>query len=427
MTLPVFFLVFVVMLATGFPVYLALGGASVLYIALHPDLSLLLAVQRMVGAPDSFVLLAVPFFILAGQIMNTGGVTNRIFTFARALVGHFRGGLGYVNVLGSVIFAGMSGSALADAGGLGLIEIKAMRDDGYDDDFAIGLTAASATVGPIIPPSIPFVIYGAMGGVSVAGLFMGGFVPGLVMSVTLSIMVALESRRRNYPLTRRASARELLRAFRGAGLALFMPVILIGGIWVGYFTPTEAAFVSILYALFITIVVYKDLRPAAVPAMMVETIRMVAPAMAIVAGASLFGWIMNYEKVDQALMALLLGITTSQVGILLIINLVLLVLGMFLEVVSVIMLVLPILQPLVKIVGIDPIHLGVVMVLNLMIGLLTPPVGFVLYILASTTGRPFGFVVRAVLPWLVPLLVALVLITLFPELVLFLPRLTGFA
>jgi tripartite ATP-independent transporter DctM subunit len=427
MTLPLFFLLFGVMLATGFPIYLALGGASVLYIALHPDLSLLLAVQRMVTAPDSFVLLAVPFFILAGQIMNTGGVTHRIFTFARALVGHFRGGLGYVNVLGSVIFAGMSGSALADAGGLGLIEIKAMRDDGYDDDFSIGLTAASATVGPIIPPSIPFVIYGAMGGVSVAGLFMGGFIPGLVMSLTLSVMVAIESRRRNYPLTRRVSGLGLLRAFRDASLALLMPVILIGGIWVGYFTPTEAAFVSILYALLITVVVYKDLRPSAIPPMMVGTIRMVAPAMAIVAGASLFGWIMNYEKVDQALMHLLLGITTNKIGVLLIINAVLLVLGMFLEVVSVIMLVLPILQPLTKIVGIDPIHLGVVMVLNLMIGLLTPPVGFVLYILSSTTGRSFGFVVRAVLPWLVPLFVALLVITLFPELVLFLPRLTGFA
>lgn len=427
MSLPLFLLTFVAMLALGFPIYLALTGASVLYIALHPDLSLLLTVQRMISAPDSFVLLAVPFFILAGQIMNTGGVTTRIFDFARALVGHFRGGLGYVNVLGSVIFAGMSGSALADAGGLGLIEIKAMRDDGYDDDFSIGLTAASATVGPIIPPSIPFVIYGAMGGVSVAGLFMGGFIPGLVMSLALSVMVAIESRRRNYPVSRRPSARELLRAFRSASLALLMPVILIGGIWVGWFTPTEAAFVSILYALLITVVIYKDLRPAAIPPMMIETIRMVAPAMAIVAGASLFGWILNYEKVDQLLLKLLLGVTTNKYAVLMIINVVLLVLGMFLEVVSVIMLVLPILQPLVKLLGIDPIHLGVVMVLNLMIGLLTPPVGFVLYILASTTGRDFNFVVRAVAPWIVPLLVALLLITFIPELVLFLPRLTGFA
>ncbi|MBS1116825.1 MAG: transporter large permease, partial [candidate division NC10 bacterium] len=305
--------------------------------------------------------------------------------------------------------------------------IKAMRDDGYDDDFSIGLTAASATVGPIIPPSIPFVIYGAMGGVSVAGLFMGGFIPGLVMSIALSVMVAIESRRRNYPLAPRPAARQVLRAFKDASLALFMPVILIGGIWVGWFTPTEAAFVSILYAVFITVVVYKDLRLSAIPPMMVETLRMVAPAMAIVAGASLFGWILNYEKVDQVLMRLLLGVTTNKYVALMMINVVLLVLGMFLEVVSVIMLVLPILQPLTKVLGIDPIHLGVVMVLNLMIGLLTPPVGFVLYILTSTTGRDFGFVVRAVAPWILPLLVALVLITLFPELVLFLPRLTGFA
>jgi tripartite ATP-independent transporter DctM subunit len=427
MSLPLFFLTLLLLLAAGFPIYLALTGASLLYIALHPELSLLLAVQRMVAAPDSFALLAVPFFILAGQIMNSGGVTSRIFTFARCLVGHFRGGLGYVNVLGSVIFAGMSGSALADAGGLGLVEIKAMRDEGYEDDFAIGLTAASSTVGPIIPPSIPFVIYGAMGNVSVAGLFIGGFIPGLVMSVALSVMVAIVARRRDYRASPRASAVEVWAAFRASGFALLMPVILIGGIWLGFFTPTEAAFVSILYALVVTVVIYKDLRLSAVPAMMVATLRMVAPAMAIVAGASLFGWIMNYEKVDQALLRLLLSITTDKYVVLLIINALLLVLGMFLEVISVIMLVLPILQPLVQVVGIHPIHLGVVMVLNLMIGLLTPPVGFVLYILSATTGRDFAFVVRAVAPWILPLLVALLLITLFPELVLFLPRLTGFA
>ncbi|MFB3819689.1 MAG: TRAP transporter large permease [Candidatus Methylomirabilales bacterium] len=427
MSLPVFFLCLVAMLALGFPIYLALTGASLLYIALHPDLSLLLAVQRMVGAPDSFALLAVPFFILAGQIMNTGGVTDRIFRFATCLVGHFRGGLGYVNVLASVIFAGMSGSALADAGGLGLVELKAMRDEGYGDDFSLGVTGASSTIGPIIPPSIPFVIFGAVGNVSVAGLFIGGLLPGLLMALALSAMVFLVARRRGYPVRPRASATALWAAFRHAGLALCMPVILIGGIWGGIFTPTEAAFASILYALLVTGVVYQDLAFSHLPALVVETLRMVAPAMCIVAGASLFGWIMNYEKVDQALMRLLLGITSSPVVVLLIVNVVLLVLGMFLEVISVIMLVLPMLQPLVSVLGIHPIHLGVVMVLNLMIGLLTPPVGFVLYILAAISGRDLGYVVRAVLPWILPLLAALLLITLFPELVLFLPRLTGFA
>jgi tripartite ATP-independent transporter DctM subunit len=427
MPLPLFFVCLVLMLTLGFPIYMALIGASLLYIAFHPELSLLLAVQRMVGAPDSFALLAVPFFILAGQIMNTGGVTTRIFDFARALVGHFRGGLGYVNILASVIFAGMSGSALADAGGLGLVELKAMRDDGYDDDFTLGVTGASSTIGPIIPPSIPFVIYGAVANVSVAGLFIGGFIPGLIMALTLSVMVFIVARRRKYPVRVRASLLELGAAFRKSFLALLMPIILIGGIWFGFFTPTEAAFVSILYALLVTGLVYKDLALSDLPKMMNETIRMVVPAMMIVAGASLFGWIMNYEKVDQLLMKVLLGISTDKYVILLIVNALLLFLGMFLEVISVIMLVLPILQPLVKLLGIDPIHLGVVMVLNLMIGLLTPPVGFVLYVLSSISNQSFGFVVRAVLPWIIPLVVALLLITLIPELVLFLPRLMGFA
>lgn len=427
MPLPLFFVCLALMLSLGFPIYLALTGASLLYIALHPDLSLLLAVQRMVGAPDSFALLAVPFFILAGQIMNTGGVTNRIFTFARVLVGHFRGGLGYVNILASVIFAGMSGSALADAGGLGLVELKAMRDDGYDDDFTLGVTGASSTIGPIIPPSIPFVIFGAVANVSVAGLFIGGFLPGLLMALALALMVFVVARRRNYPVRPRATGREVRAALRQAYLALLMPVILIGGIWAGFFTPTEAALVSILYAVVVTSLFYRDLALAEIPRMMVETIRMVAPAMMIVAGASLFGWIMNYEKVDRALLQLLLGITTNPTVILLIINAILLCLGMFLEVISVIMLVLPIFQPIVQVLGIHPVHFGVMLVLNLMIGLLTPPVGFVLYVLSSISNQSFGFVVRAVTPWIIPLIVALLLITLFPELVLFLPRLTGFA
>jgi len=425
--LPLFFVCLALMLLLGFPIYLALTGASLLYIALHPELSLLLAVQRMVGAPDSFALLAVPFFILAGQIMNTGGVTNRIFTFARVLVGHFRGGLGYVNILASVIFAGMSGSALADAGGLGLVELKAMRDDGYDDDFTLGVTGASSTIGPIIPPSIPFVIFGAVANVSVAGLFIGGFLPGLLMALALSVMVFVVARRRNYPVRPRATGPEIRAAFRQAYLALFMPIILIGGIWAGFFTPTEAALVSILYAVVVTGLIYRDLALSEIPRMMVETIRMVAPAMMIVAGASLFGWIMNYEKVDRVLLQFLLEITTNKIAILLIINVILLFLGMFLEVISVIMLVLPIFQPIVQVLGIHPVHFGVVLVLNLMIGLLTPPVGFVLYVLSSISNQSFGFVVRAVTPWIIPLIIALLLITLFPELVLFLPRLTGFA
>lgn len=418
---------FALMLIFGFPIYLCLTGSSLVYMAVSGNLSQLLAVQRVIIAPDSFVLLAVPFFILAGQLMNTGGVTRRIFTFAHRLVGHFRGGLGYVNILASLIFAGMTGSALADAGGLGLIEIKAMRDEGYDNDFSIGVTAASSTVGPIIPPSIPFVVFGAVANVSIGGLFMGGFVPGLLMALTMSIMVFVIARRRNYRVLPRASLREVLVAFKQAFLALLMPVIIIGGIWLGVMTPTEAAAVSIVYALIVSGLVYRELSPKQLPKIMIDTVKMVAPAIIIVGGANLFGWIMNYEKIDQILLKLLLGISTNKFVVLMIINVILLVLGMFLEVISAIMLVLPVVIPLTQVLGIHPIHLGVVMVLNLMIGLLTPPVGFVLYILSSATKTPFKQVVRAVSPWLIPLMIALVLITLVPDLVLFVPRLTGFA
>jgi tripartite ATP-independent transporter DctM subunit len=427
MLLSWFFGTLILMLLLGFPVYLCLIGSSLVYMALSGNLSNLIAVQRIILAPDSFTLLAVPFFILAGQIMNTGGVTNRIFRFARTLVGHYRGGLGYVNIVASIIFAGMSGSALADAGGLGMVEIKAMRDDGYDDDFSLGVTGASSTIGPIIPPSIPFVIFGAVANVSVGGLFIGGFIPGLIMGLALAVMVFIVAGKRKYPVHPRATLRETLIAFKDAFLALLMPLIIIGGIWLGVMTPTEAAFVSILYALIVSGLVYREISFKQLPKLMIDTVRMVAPAILIVGGANLFGWIMNYEKIDRLLLNLLLGITTNKYAILLIINLILLFLGMFLEVISAIMLVLPVLGPLIHVLGIDPIHLGVVMVLNLMIGLLTPPVGFVLYILSSATKNTVNMVIRSVIPWMIPLLVALLLITFIPDLVLFLPRLMGFA
>lgn len=416
----------ILMIMLGFPIYMCLIGASALYMLLAGNLSPLIAVQRVLIAPDSFALLAVPFFILAGQIMNSGGVTTRIFRFSRCVIGHFRGGLGYVNIVASIIFSGMSGSALADAGGLGQVEIKAMRDAGYDDDFSLGVTAASSTVGPLIPPSIAFVIYGAMANVSIGGLFVGGIVPGLMVGLTLSVMVFFVARKRNYPVHPRVPLRETLVSFKDSILSLLMPLIILGGIWAGVFTPTEAALVSILYALIVTGLIYRELSFKQLPGMMIDTIRMVAPAILIVGGANLFGWIMNFHRLDRILVDLLLGISTNRFVILMIINLILLFMGMFLEVISAIMLMLPILGPLVLQVGLDPIHLGVVMVLNLMIGLLTPPVGFVLYVLSSTTNNPIKMVIRSVTPWLIPLLATLLLITRFPELVLFLPRVMGF-
>ncbi|MDR2392095.1 MAG: TRAP transporter large permease [Planctomycetota bacterium] len=427
MLLACFFLVLVLMLAAGFPIYLGMIGASLFYASFHPDLSLLIAVQKVVNGPNSFTLLAVPFFIFAGQVMNSGGVTERIFGFANSLIGHYRGGLGYVNVFASVLFAGMSGSALADAGGLGMIEIKAMRDAGYDDDLSIGVTAASSIIGPIIPPSIPMVVYGAVSGASIGGLFVGGVIPGLLMALALGAMVCIISRRRRYAVLPRQSPGEKLAAFRKAFLSLLTPVIIIGGIWSGFFTPTEAAFVSIFYALVVTVCVYREQRISALPGLALETLRTVGPAIMIVAAANAFGWIMNFEKVDVYLMKLLFSFTTNKYLILLLINILLLVMGMFLEVVAAIMIILPLAAPIMAMLGIHPIHFGVIVVLNLMVGLLTPPVGFVLYILASVAKKPVEQVIRICIPWMAPLLAVLGLVTYIPELVLFLPRLLGFA
>lgn len=414
------------MLLAGFPIYACLAGASFLYVLLDRNLSFMIAVQRMVTAPNSFTLLAVPFFILAGQIMNNGGVTTRIFRFAKTQVGHFHGGLGYVNVVSSIIFAGMSGSALADAGGLGMVEIEAMRKENYDEDFSVGVTAASSIIGPIIPPSIPFVIYGAAAGVSIGGLFIGGILPGLLMALTLFVMVYITAKKRRYPLTKRASFKEGFIAFTSSFLALCTPVVIIGGIWGGFVTPTEAAFISIIYAFIVTIVVYKELTFSSIPGLMIETIKIVAPAIMIVASANLFGWIMNYAKVDRYLIDILFSISQNKYVILLIINILLLILGMFLEVVSAIMLLLPILAPAVALLGVHPVHFGIILVINLMIGLLTPPVGFVLYVLSSAAKAPVYKVFRYIAPWIIPLLIALVLITFIPGITMRLPKLVGF-
>lgn len=426
-----FFICLVILMFLGVPIFLSLFGACAFYILINPDLSFTVAAQRMLSAPNSFTLLAVPFFLFAGYLMNSGGVTKRIFGFAESLVGHFRGGLGYVNVLASMLFAGMSGSASADAGGLGSVEIKAMRDAGYDDFFTIGVTGSSSLIGPIIPPSIPFVIFGAIANVSVGGLFIGGVVPGLIMAVSLFIMVFIVARRRNYPRGKMPPFatyfRNVLTSFMSAFFALLTPFIIIGGIWSGMFTPTEAAAVATVYALVVTIYVYRDQKWKDIPPVIAEVIRIVPRAILIVASANLFGWIMNYERVDQFLMSALFDFTTNKYVILFIISIILFILGMFLEVVSAIMLLLPLLQPIIMALGIHPIHLGVFMVLNLMIGLVTPPVGFVLYMLSIVADVPVKEVIKILLVWIIPIVITLFLILYIPDLVMFLPRLLGFA
>jgi tripartite ATP-independent transporter DctM subunit len=378
--------------------------------------------HRMVSGIDSFPLIAVPFFILAGHLMNSAGITTRIFGFAKALVGWMHGGLGHVNIGASIIFAGMSGAAVADAGGLGTIEIKAMRDAGYDDDFSVGITAASSTIGPIIPPSLPLVIYGVMASASIGELFAAGFIPGLLMGVSLMIMVALYSRKRGYPRDARFSFSRLWVTFKQAFLPLQTPTIIIGGILSGIFTPTESAIAAVVYALILGLFVYRSLTWRHILRVSMDTIETSAAILMIVASATIFAWILIDQQVAVMLGDALLGFSQNKTVILIIIMLVVLLIGCFMETIAAITILVPVLLPIAEKVGIDPVHLGIIVILNLMLGLLTPPVGMVLYVLSKVSGVKFEKCVIATAPFIVPLLIVLTMITFFPDIAMWLPN-----
>ncbi len=417
------FLLLFGMIALGVPVGIALAGSSLIFVLITGQVPDVVVVHRMINGVDSFPLLAVPFFILAGNLMNTAGITNRIFDFARAVVGWMRGGLGHVNVGASVIFAGMSGAAVADAGGLGAIEIKAMRDSKYDVDFAVGITAASSTIGPIIPPSLPMVIYGVMTGASIGQLFAAGFIPGLLMALALMIMVAWYARARNYPRDQAFAWRALGETFKRAFLSLMTPVIIVGGILLGIFTPTEAAVAACAWALILGLVVYRTLTPRRFLRVSFDTIETTAVVLFIVGGASIFAWILTSNRVTEQFASLILAFSDNPIVVLLLINLILLIIGCFMETVAAITILVPVLLPIAIHIGVDPVHFGVVMVLNLMIGLLTPPVGMVLYVLSRVAKIPFERCLAATVPFLVPLVIVLLLVTFVPQLSMWLPTL----
>jgi tripartite ATP-independent transporter DctM subunit len=417
------FIVLFGLIIVGTPIGIALAGSSLVYIMLSGSVPEVVVVHRMINGVDSFPLLAVPFFILAGNLMNTAGITSRIFDFAKALVGWMRGGLGHVNVGASVIFAGMSGAAVADAGGLGAIEIKAMKDAKYDADFAVGVTAASSTIGPIIPPSLPMVIYGVVAGASIGQLFAAGFVPGLLMALSLMIMIAYFARVRGYPRDQAFELRVLWHSFRAAFLSLMTPVIIVGGILFGVFTPTEAAIAACFYALVLGLLVYSTLTWRRFLRVSMDTIETTAVILFIVAGASIFAWILTSTRTAEQFASLILQISENPIVVLLLINLILIIVGCFLETVAAITILVPVLLPIAVHVGVDPVHFGVMMVLNLMIGLLTPPVGMVLYVLARVAKVPFERAMKATLPFLVPLVVVLMLVTFVPALTMWLPTL----
>ncbi|MEA2119640.1 TRAP transporter large permease [Halovibrio sp. HP20-59] len=411
------------LLVMGVPIAISLAGSCLLYVTLTGRVPDVVVMHRMINGVDSFPLLAIPFFILAGNLMNNGGITSRIFDFAKALMGWMRGGLGHVNVGASIVFSGMSGAAVADAGGLGTIEIKAMKDAGYDEEFAVGITAASSTIGPIIPPSLPMVIYGVMASVSVGQLFVAGLVPGLLMGLVLMAMITIISRRRGYTRDAVFSLGVLGHTFKRAFLSLLTPIIIVGGIMSGVFTPTEAAIAAVAYALFLGAVVYRILTWRRLLKVSMETIETTAVILLIVAGASIFAWILTSNQVTQHVVTLLGPFADNPIVTLIIINLVLILVGCFMETIAAITILVPVLLPVAVTAGVDPVHFGVIMVLNLMIGLLTPPVGMVLYVLSRVSGISFEKCMRGTLPFLVPLVIALLMVTFIPAISLWLPTL----
>lgn len=458
---------FLALMILGVPVAIAMAVASLAFILISGTVPDVILAQRMIAGVESFPLLAVPFFILAGNLMNIAGVTGRIYAFAVSLVGWMRGGLAQVNIIGSVIFSGMSGTAIADAAGIGTIEIKAMKDHGYSAEVAVGVTAASATLGPIIPPSLPFVIYGMMSNTSIGALFLGGVIPGVVMTLFMMATVAIFARIYKWGSDAAFSWHEIgtagievavvlgfpvvaygliwaglsdnlaiglaLAVLLGldyyfdfsAVMALMTPVILIGGMTMGWFTPTEAAAAAVIWSLFLGLVRYRSMTLRTLTKATFDTIETTASVLFIVTAASIFAWLLTVSNTAQIMSDAILSLTQNKWVFLILVNLLLLFIGCFLDTIAAITIVVPILLPIALKLGVDPIHFGLIMTLNLMIGLLHPPLGMVLFVLSRVANLSVERTTMAILPWLIPLFAALFAITFIPELTLWLPRTMG--
>jgi C4-dicarboxylate transporter, DctM subunit len=416
MALLTLFVVFLVLMLMGAPVALAMGIASVGYLAVS-DLVPTIMVVRMVDSLGGLTLLAIPFFVLAGEVMNQGGITERIFGFASKLVGHVRGGLGHVNILSSMFFAGISGSAVADAAGLGRIEIKAMRAAGYQAPFSAAVTAASSCIGPIIPPSILMVIFGTMADVSIPGLFIGGIVPGILLGLFMMVYVSWVAHREDFPRQPRARFAEIIKSFFQNVLALGMPVVIIAGLVFGIVTPTEAGVAAVLYALAVA-ALYGELKFRSLGKILEEALISTSQILFILSCSALFGWLVTTEQIPERLAEIFLASSQGQVFFLLAVNIILLFLGTFMSLTAILVIFTPALLSMATALAIDPIHLGVVVVLNLTIGLITPPLGWCLYIVTEIAEIKFIETARAIVPFLIPLLGVLFLITYVPEIVL---------
>lgn len=409
--------------AIGMPVAFAMvvsAGAALLSLGNVP---LMVLPQRIVTGADSFPLMAIPLFLLAGNLMIGGGLTDKLSRFATAMVGHFRGGLAQVNVVNSMVMGGMSGSAIADAVSDCKILVPVMVKSGYSARFAAALSGATAVIAPIIPPSIPFIIYGSIAGVSIGQLFLAGAIPGILMGVYLMVAVNVIARRRNFPRGERPTLRGIVHALRVSGPPLMLPVIILGGILAGVFTPTEAGAVAVVYALVLSMVFYRSLGAADIPKILLETGVQAGVIMLVIAAASPFSWLLAREQVGQAVVQLLAHIGDNKILFLLVLNVVLLVLGMFLDATAILIIVVPVLVPVFAALGLDPVHMGVMVVMNLMIGMVTPPFGLVMYVVCDILKVTITDFTRELWPFLLALVAILLTITYVPELVLFLPKL----
>lgn len=418
----ILFSTFLVLLIIGMPIAFSLGIASLAYLLLE-GISLTVVPQRLYAGIDTFVLLCIPGFVLAGNLMNVGNITENIVRFSNALLGHIRGGLGLANVGGSMIFGGISGTAVADSASIGSVMIPGMARSGYDKPFAAAVTAASSTVGPIIPPSVPMIIAGSLSGVSVGRMFLAGAIPGLLLGLAMMVTVYILAVRRGYPKGERVPFLQLLREARTAFWALLMTAIILYGIIGGFFTPTEASIVASLYALVVGMYVYKGLTWRKLPGILADTVFTSAALLLMVGLANLFGWILTSEQIPQMIAGAILTISENPLVVILIINLILLFVGAFMETIAALIILFPALLGVATGVGMDPVHFAVMAVLNLMIGLTTPPVGVCLFVVAGIGKLPMLTVARAIVPFLLCNLAVLLLVSYVPQISLWLPTL----
>jgi len=418
----ILFISFIVLIFLGVPIAFSLGLSSLLYLILA-DIPLNIIPQKMFAGLNSFVLLCIPGFILAGNLMNFGGITDRIIQFTNNIVGHIRGGLALANVGSSMGFAGISGTALADTASIGGVLIPAMKKEGYGAAFSAAVTSSSSTVGPIIPPSLPMIIVGTLASISVGDLFLAGMIPGILLGLGLMIPTYIISVKRNYPKGERQPLSKIMKSFYGAFWALMMTVIILFGILGGYFTPTEASIIAVLYALVVGLLIYKELKIKDIPKILLNSMVGTASIMMLVGFANLFGWILVSEQIPIMVADAILSLSENPIVVILLINLLLLFVGTFMETIAALVILFPVLLPVATSIGMDPIHFGVMMVLNLMIGLSTPPVGVCLFVASSIGKVSMSETTRELLPFLGVSLVVLLLVAFVPQLTLFLPSL----